>query len=77
VGPFGLSNRTFDSDVIDLPIIIVALSLSVEVSIRTSGNCVDCAMGREGVGLLWGFLDLRWRWRRWVGFGLDLRVEID
>jgi hypothetical protein len=64
VRPFSLSNRTFDSDVIDLPVIIVALSLGVKINIGASGNCEDCAMGGEDVSLLWRFLDLRWRWRR-------------
>jgi hypothetical protein len=45
VGPFGLSNGTFDSDVIDLPVIIMMLSLGIKVGIGTSGNCEDCAMG--------------------------------
>jgi hypothetical protein len=36
VRPFSLSNRTFDSDVIDLPVIIVALSLGVKINIGAS-----------------------------------------
>jgi hypothetical protein len=24
----------------------------------------------------WRFLDLRWRWRRWIGFNFDLRVGV-
>jgi hypothetical protein len=76
VGLFGLSNRTFNSDVIDLPVKITMLSLGVEVGVGTSGNCDDCAMGGEGAGLLRRFLDLRWRCRRWVGFSFDLRVGV-
>jgi hypothetical protein len=63
VGPFGLGDRTFDDDVIDLPVVITALSLGIEVGIGTFGNCEDCAVGGESVGLLWRFLDFRWRWR--------------
>jgi hypothetical protein len=36
VGPFGFSNKTFDSDVIDLPIKVATLTLSVEVGVGTS-----------------------------------------
>jgi hypothetical protein len=57
MGPFGLGNRTFAIDVIDLPVIIVVLSLGAEVGVGTSDNCEDCAMGEESVGLLWRFLD--------------------
>jgi hypothetical protein len=71
VGPFGLCNGAFDGDVIDLPVIITALSLDVEVRIGTSYNCKDCAMCGESIGLLRRFLDLRWRW--WIGFNFDLR----
>jgi hypothetical protein len=67
---------TIDSDVIDLLVIVMAMSLGVEVSVGTSGNCEDCAMGRESVSLLQRFLDLGWRWRRWIDFGFDLRVGI-
>jgi hypothetical protein len=76
VGLFGLGNGTFDSDMIDLHVIIMTLSLGVKVNIGTSGNCEDCAMGGEGVGLLRRFLVLRWRRRWWIDFGFDLRVDI-
>jgi hypothetical protein len=77
VGPFGFCNETFFGDMIDLPIIIMTLSLGVKIGIGTSGNCEDCAVCGESIGLLWGFLDLRWRWRwRWIGFGFDLRVGV-
>jgi hypothetical protein len=52
VRPFGLGNRTFDNIVIDLPIIVTALSHGVKIGVGTSSNCEDCAMGGEGVGLL-------------------------
>jgi hypothetical protein len=74
VGPFGFGDRTFDDDMIDLLVVITMLSLGIEVSIGTFDNCEDCDVGGESVGLLWRFLDLRWRW--WVGFGLDLRVGV-
>jgi hypothetical protein len=74
VGPFGLGNRTFDSDVIDLPVIVVVLSLGVKIGVGTSGDCKDCAVGGEGVRLLQRLLDL-WRgWWRRIDFSLDLRV---
>jgi hypothetical protein len=68
VGPFGLCNGTFNGDVINLPVIIMTLSLGFEIGILTSDNCMDCALCGESVGLLWRFLDLRWRWRWWIGF---------
>jgi hypothetical protein len=52
VGPFGLCNRTFDGDVTNLPVINMTLSLGVEIGIRTSGNCKDCALCGESIGLL-------------------------
>jgi hypothetical protein len=74
VGPFGLHDGTFNSYMVYFPI-ISALHFSVKVCIRTSGNCEDCAMGGEGLGLLRGLLDL---WRRWwwVGFSFDLGVGV-
>jgi hypothetical protein len=57
VGPFSLCNGTFDGDVI-----ITTLSLGVEISIGTSGNCKDCVVCGESVSFLRRFLDLRWRW---------------
>jgi hypothetical protein len=64
VRPFGLGDGTFDNNMIDLPVIVVALSLDVEIGVGISGNCEDCAMGGEGIGLLRRFMDLRWRRRR-------------
>jgi hypothetical protein len=56
VGPFGLSNGTFDNDMINMHVIVTMMSLGVEVDVGTSGNCEDCAMGWEGVDLLRRFL---------------------
>jgi hypothetical protein len=61
---------------IDLPIVISRLSLGVEVGIGTPGDCEDCAMGGEGIRLLWVILNLWQRWRWSVGFGFDLKVGI-
>jgi hypothetical protein len=66
-----LCNGTFDDNMINLPIIIMMMSLGVEVGVGTYGNYKDCAVCGESVSLLWRFLDLRWTW--WIGFGFDLR----
>jgi hypothetical protein len=63
MGPFGLCIGTFDDDVINLPVRITTLSIGVKIGIGTSNNCKDCAVCGQNVGLLWRFLDLRWRWR--------------
>jgi hypothetical protein len=44
MGPFCLGDRTFDSDMVDLAIIVLALSLCIEIGIGASGDCKDCAM---------------------------------
>jgi hypothetical protein len=62
VGPFGLGNRTFDDNMVDLAIIVLALSLGIKIGIEALNDCKDCAMSWEGFSLLLGFLDL---WRRW------------
>jgi hypothetical protein len=54
-------------------VVISALSLGVKVGVGASGDCEDCAMGGDGIGLLGRLLDL---WRRWISFGLDLRVGV-
>jgi hypothetical protein len=74
VGPFGLGEWTFNDDVIDLPVVIMTMSLGIELIIRTSGDCGDCALGGECFILLLGFLDLWRRWRWWLGFDFDLGV---
>jgi hypothetical protein len=76
VRPFGLGDRTFDDDVIDLPVVIMMLPLGIEVGIRTSGDSEDCVVGGESYILLLGFLDLWQRWRWSVGFGFDLGVGV-
>jgi hypothetical protein len=76
LGSFGLVDGAFDNYMIDLPIIVCVLSLGIEICVRTSGDCKDCAMGGESVRLLQRVLDLWWRWWRRVGFGLDLRIGV-
>jgi hypothetical protein len=66
--PFGLGDRTFDSDVIYLAIIVSTLPFGFRVCVRTSGDCEYGAMNGEVIGLLWRFLNLLRRWSR-VGFG--------
>jgi hypothetical protein len=73
VGPFDLGNGAFDNYMIDLSIVVSLLSLGIEISVGASNNYEDCAMGREGIKLWWGLLDLWWRW---VSFSLDLRIGI-
>jgi hypothetical protein len=59
-----------------LSVVVSVLSFGVKISVGTSNNCEDCAVGGEGFWLLWGFLDLwqRWGWR--VGFCLNLRISV-
>jgi hypothetical protein len=52
VGPFGLCNWTFDNYMVNLSIVISALSLGVKIGIGTSCNCENCVMGGEGIELL-------------------------
>jgi hypothetical protein len=63
MGPFGLGDSTFDSEVIYLAIIVSALPFDVKVSVRTSGDCEYGAMSGEVLGLLWRFLNFLRRWR--------------
>jgi hypothetical protein len=72
VGPFGLGNGGFNSYVIDLNVVVSVLSLGIKIGVGTSRNCEDCAVGREGIELLWRLLDLWLRWWWWIGFDLDL-----
>jgi hypothetical protein len=74
--PLGLGNGAFDIYMIDLPIIVSALSFRIQIGVGTPGNYKDCVMGGEGVGLLWRLLDLRRGWWQGVGFGLDLRIGV-
>jgi hypothetical protein len=53
VGPFCLGNGTFDGDMVDLAIIVLALSLGFKVGIRASGDCEDHTMSREGCWCRW------------------------
>jgi hypothetical protein len=45
---------------IDLLVIVSALSLGIKIGVGTSDNYEQCAVGGEGVGLLRRLLDL-WR----------------
>jgi hypothetical protein len=63
MGPFGLGNGTFHNNMIDLPMVVSVLSLGIKISVVTFGDCQDCDVGGEGVGLLWRLLDLRQRLR--------------
>jgi hypothetical protein len=60
MGPFGLGNGAFGCYMIDLLVIVSALSLGIKIGVGTSDNYEQCAMGGEGVGLLRRLLDL-WR----------------
>jgi hypothetical protein len=62
MGPFGLGDRTFDSDMIDLAIIISVLPFGFEVYVRTSGDCEYGSMGGKTLGLLRRFLSFLRRW---------------
>jgi hypothetical protein len=74
--PFHLGNGIFDNNVIDLPIIVSALSLGIKIDVGASDDYEDWTLGGEGIGLLQRFLDLRWRLRRWVSFSFDLWVGV-
>jgi hypothetical protein len=74
IGPFSLSYRALNGDMVDLSIIVSSLSLGIKIDIGVFGNCGDCTMGGESVELLWRFPSRRWRW--WVGFCLDLRIGV-
>jgi hypothetical protein len=63
VGPLGLGYGAFDGDVVDLSVIISLLYFVFEVSIRASGDGVDCAKGGKIIALLQGLSDLKWRWQ--------------
>jgi hypothetical protein len=68
MGPFDLGDRAFDSDVINLFIVISSLPFVIEVSVGAFDDCKDCAMSGKGINLLWRLTDLQWRWWRWIGF---------
>jgi hypothetical protein len=61
---------------IDLPIVIYTVSFGIKITVGTSGNCENCVVGGEGIGLLRRFLDLWRRWQWWVGFSLDLSIDV-
>jgi hypothetical protein len=72
----GLSDGAFDDYMVYFSVVISALLLGVKTGVGTSSDCEDCAVGGEGIIFLLGFLDLWQRWRRWVGFGFNLRVGV-
>jgi hypothetical protein len=50
--PFGLGDRTFDSNMIYLVIVVSVLSFGFKVCVATSSNCEYSAMGGERIRLL-------------------------
>jgi hypothetical protein len=66
MGPFSLGEGTFDSDRVDLVIIISVLPFGFKVCVRTSSDCEYGTMGGKVFVLLQSFLDL---WRS--GGGVD------
>jgi hypothetical protein len=58
VRPFGFGDRTFDSQMIDLSVVVSLLPLVLKVGIGASNDSEDCAMGGKVVALLWRFTDL-------------------
>jgi hypothetical protein len=51
--PFGFDDRTFDSHVIDLSIVVSLLPLVLKVGIGASDDSEDCDMGGKVIALLW------------------------
>jgi hypothetical protein len=58
VGPFGLGDGDFDSNVIHLPVIVSSLPLVVKIGVGAPNYCKDCVVGGKGVSLLHRFADL-------------------
>jgi hypothetical protein len=58
MGPLGLGDETFDNNMIDLSIVISSLPLVIEISVGTSGDCKNCEVGGEAIGLLRRLADL-------------------
>jgi hypothetical protein len=58
MGSFGSGDGAFNSYMVDLLVIVSALSLGTKISVRTSSDCEDCSMGRESVKFLQRLLDL-------------------
>jgi hypothetical protein len=76
MGPFGSGYGAFDNDMIDMSIIVSTLPLDIKIGVGASVDCEDYVVCREGIRLLWRFKGWRWRWQRWVGFYLDLRISV-
>jgi hypothetical protein len=66
--PLGLGNGAFDSDMVNLTIIVHALPFSFEIRVSTSSDSQNGAVSGEGLELLRRFLGLLREWR-WGGFG--------
>jgi hypothetical protein len=62
--PLGLGNGAFDSDMVNLTIIVHALPFSFEIRVSTSSDSQNGAVSGEGLELLRRFLGLlrEWRW---------------
>jgi hypothetical protein len=58
VGPLGLGDGAFDSDVIDLFVIVSLLPLVIKISVGSFGNCENCVVGGKAISLLWRLTDL-------------------
>jgi hypothetical protein len=58
VRPSGFGDRTFDSYVIDLSIVVSPLPFIVEVGVGTFGDGENCTMGGKVVDFLWRLTDL-------------------
>jgi hypothetical protein len=76
VEPLGLGCGAFDSDMINLSVIVSMLSLGIKISNGASGDYQDCAEGGKSVDLLRRFLDLRQRLGWWIDFSFDLGVGV-
>jgi hypothetical protein len=76
VEPLGLGCGAFDSDMINLSVIVSTLSLGIKISNGASGDCQDCVVGGKSVDLLRRFLDLWQKLGWWIDFGFDLGVRV-
>jgi hypothetical protein len=52
MGPLSLGNATFDSDMVNLTIIVPALPFGFEIRVSTSGASQNGVMSGEGLELL-------------------------
>jgi hypothetical protein len=56
-----LCDGAFNSNVIDLFVIVSPLPLGVKIGVGDPSDGEDCVVGGESVGLLQRFMDLWWR----------------